>query len=86
MPETLRPTARSRTRRSVALLVLVAAFAVVAAAVGDVRPGEAQPLDLGEENSWLRIQNVGRRAATVEIEFYDDDDLERILELLLRDE
>ena len=47
----------------------VAALAI--ASLGDSGRGEAQPLDLGEENSWLRIQNVGRRAATVEIDFFD---------------
>ena len=73
MPEILRPTARSRTRYSIALAALLGATVVLAALASDARRGEAQPLDLGEENSWLRIQNVGRRAATVQIEFYDLD-------------
>ena len=62
-----------RSRRGVAALALFAALAALGAlgAFGGARPGEAQPLDLGEENSWLRVQNVGRSAATVEIEFFD---------------
>lgn len=35
------------------------------------RPLGAQSLDLGEENSWIRIQNVGSTAATVDLAFYD---------------
>ena len=31
----------------------------------------ANALSLGEENSWIRIQNVGGRAAQVDISFYD---------------
>ena len=55
-------------------LIALAAFAAAALALAalDAAPrSEAQPLDLGEENSWLRVQNVGGRAATVGIDFYD---------------
>ncbi len=53
--------------------VLLAALAMVAATVTDQGPLSAQPLDLGTENSWLRIQNVGTQSATIEIQFHDED-------------
>ena len=52
----------------VALGVLVAV-----ASLASALPGEAQRADLGEENSWLRIQNVGGHPAEIEIEFFDLD-------------
>lgn len=33
----------------------------------------SQSVDLGDENSWIRIQNVGTRPAAVEIDFYDNN-------------
>ena len=63
---------RAPLLRPRALVLMACAVAALAlASLGDSGRGEAQPLDLGEENSWLRIQNVGRRAATVEIDFFD---------------
>ena len=59
-----------RSRRGALALALLAA-ATALGAIASARPSEAQPLDLGEENSWLRVQNVGRREATVEIAFFD---------------
>jgi len=50
----------------------VVAACALAFALGGVR-SEAQPLDLGDENSWIRIQNVGVRAATVELDFHAMD-------------
>ena len=35
--------------------------------------GQAQQADLGDENSWLRIQNVGEGPASVTIDFFEDD-------------
>ena len=54
------------------LLGLAALFAValLAAAVGG-RSLRAQSVNLPVENSWVRIQNVGTRAATIQIDFYD---------------
>ena len=63
------PVRRARRAAALAALCAVAALGAVAGAA----PGAAQPADLGEENSWLRIQNVGRRAAEVEIEFFNPD-------------
>ncbi|MCY4454874.1 MAG: hypothetical protein OXC56_01025 [Chloroflexi bacterium] len=60
-----------RPRRAAGLVALgvLVAFATLAGA----RPGEAQRVDLGEENSWLRIQNVGGHPAEIEIEFFNLD-------------
>ena len=65
-------SALARGRRRAAGL---AALAVVAAlgAIAGATPGEAQRVDLGEENSWLRIQNLGGRPAGIEIEFFNLD-------------
>ena len=70
MPQSLDLRASLLRPRSVALIALVLGTLALASLDATGRSA-AQPLDLGEENSWLRIQNVGRRAATVEIEFYD---------------
>ena len=45
---------------------------LVVAALGGSSAG-ADTVDLGEENSWIRIQNVGVHAATIEVVFYDLD-------------
>ncbi len=55
------------------LVLAVAAAAVVAAAVTDAPQLGAEALELGDENSWIRIQNVGMRPATIDISFYDID-------------
>lgn len=34
-------------------------------------PLDAQSLSLGEENSWIRVQNLGGEPATVDVTFYD---------------
>ncbi len=52
---------------------LLAALAMAAATVADRGPLSAQPLDLGIENSWIRIQNVGTLPSTIEIQFHDED-------------
>ncbi len=49
---------------------MFAALSLVAFASSGSRAG-ANALDLGDENSWIRIQNVGIRAAQIEISFYD---------------
>ena len=43
------------------------------ATVGGGTRLEAQPVGLGDENSWIRIQNVGVQPAAVDIEFYGLD-------------
>jgi len=55
--------------RFVAFIALV--LAVLGALVSSDRPAESQALLLGDENSWIRIQNVGGVAASVDIQFYD---------------
>ena len=60
----------ARAPRRIALAV-IALVALALAALDAAPRGEAQPLDLGDENSWLRVQNVGGRAAEVAIDFYD---------------
>ena len=58
-------------RRAAGLAALV--LTVLLAAVAGSTPGEAQRVGLGEENSWLRIQNVGVQHAEIDIEFFDKD-------------
>ncbi|MQA01012.1 MAG: hypothetical protein GEU80_17140 [Dehalococcoidia bacterium] len=53
------------------LLAAAAVLFAVLALVIDPLPGEGQGIDLGEENSWIRIQNVGTSGGAVEIDFYD---------------
>lgn len=65
----IRDAVVSRRTASAAALAVVVLLGALAAA----RPGEAQRVDLGEENSWLRIQNVGGHPAEIEIEFFDLD-------------
>ncbi|MXZ46461.1 MAG: hypothetical protein F4Z08_05635 [Chloroflexi bacterium] len=74
------PFAWSHLRRLLAVLVSrraasIAALglAVLLGAVAGSTPGEAQRVGLGEENSWLRIQNVGIQHAEIDIEFYDKE-------------
>lgn len=54
-------------RRALALSVVV----VVAVLAAQQPPLAAQTLSLGDENSWVRIQNVGAKPATVDLTFYD---------------
>ncbi|MEZ4501818.1 MAG: hypothetical protein R3C39_04280 [Dehalococcoidia bacterium] len=63
---------RRRSRRALRVPLLLVLAGAMAFALGAVR-SEAQPLDLGDENSWIRIQNVGVRAATVDLNFYTPD-------------
>lgn len=48
-------------------------FTLVMAFGGNVPYLGATELNLGDENSWIRIQNVGIRPATIDISFYDID-------------
>ena len=50
------------------LLGLLVAVATIAA---QRPPLDAQSLSLGDENSWIRVQNVGDRGATVDVTLYD---------------
>jgi hypothetical protein len=64
----------SRTRGSPRRLAFISLLLAIAglAAVTSAHPAlEAQSLGLGEENSWVRIQNLGGAAATVDLAFYD---------------
>lgn len=70
-PVRFRLPAPPRVRSLVLLTLLAAAFAL--ASLADAPRSEADPLDLGEENSWLRVQNIGRRDASVEVQFFDLD-------------
>jgi len=67
------PSIRVRPRPSRGL-VLIALFAVaLLAAASSARSLGAQSLTLPVENSWVRIQNVGTSAATIQLDFYDQD-------------
>jgi len=45
---------------------------VALAALASSRPAlDAQALSLGDENSWIRVQNLGGQPASVEVTFYD---------------
>src|SRR5690606_10878848 len=52
------------------LLAAAAAILVLLAVAIDPRPGEGQALDLGAENSWIRIQHVGPAGGAGETDFY----------------
>lgn len=59
---------RSRSGAVLAVLLMLALGAF--AFSGDA--GVAQSVDLRDENSWLRIQNVGQTSSAIEIDFYDN--------------
>jgi hypothetical protein len=61
---------RSRGPRPRVALLAILAFAVLAVALSGATLGQAQSALLGDENSWIRIQNVGSGPAAVEIEYY----------------
>ena len=61
---------RAAPRRLTSIPVLVA-LAVLAASVSGGPSLDAQSVSLGEENSWLRVQNLGGQAATVDLTLYD---------------
>ncbi|MBM3139150.1 MAG: hypothetical protein FJZ92_02785 [Chloroflexi bacterium] len=56
-------------RAALALALTAAALAV--ALVADGRSLASQAVDRGDENSWIRIQNVGGAPANIQIDFYD---------------
>ena len=60
---------RGRRLRAVAALLLASALLGVTLSTSD--RSEAQTARLGDENSWLRIQNVGSLPATIDLNFYD---------------
>jgi hypothetical protein len=59
-----RPSRRLLVSGALGIMVLLAAL------VGTTSLG-AQSLTLPVENSWIRIQNVGTSAATIQLDFYD---------------
>jgi len=65
-----RLTAFARSRRGVAAGLLAALALGVFAIDGD--PAASQALNLGDENSWIRIQNVGTEPSNVEIDFFNN--------------
>ena len=58
---------RPRVAAGALAVLAVAAFFTTGA------PASSQVVDLGDENSWLRIQNVGSTSSAVDIDFYDED-------------
>ena len=60
---------RGRRLRMVAALLLATALVGLTLATSD--RSEAQTAKLGDENSWLRIQNVGSQPAHIDLNFYD---------------
>ncbi len=63
-----RPLHSLTPRRAAAMLLVALAFA---AAVLSPDRGVAQQARLAEENSWLRVQNVGTQPATLDLTFYN---------------
>ncbi|MDA1010291.1 MAG: hypothetical protein O2888_02315 [Chloroflexi bacterium] len=57
-----------RRRRSGVLVAMT--MAVTLAVMANDGAVESQALDLGDENSWIRVQNLGTLASAVEIDFY----------------
>lgn len=67
----MRRRVSSRRPRSLALVPLLVVAAALAALVS-AGPGlDAQSLSLGDENSWIRVQNLGGDPAMVDVTFYD---------------
>ena len=62
---------RSWAGRSRALILLLA-LSMLAVLWGGERL-RAQSVTLPVENSWIRIQNVGTKPATIQLDFYEDD-------------
>jgi hypothetical protein len=72
MRGTPRPLIAGRLSFAAALLALA-----VLAALSSRGPSlDAQALSLGDENSWVRVQNLGGQAATVALSFYDPGGVE----------
>lgn len=67
----LRTLVAGRRPRTFALSTLVVTAAALALVAGAGERGIAQQVDLGDENSWIRIQNVGEGPASVDIDFFD---------------
>ena len=67
----LRPF-RGRPVPSRTLFFLLVGVVLLAGATG-ARSLRAQSANLPVENSWIRIQNVGTSAATIQLDFYDED-------------
>lgn len=54
------------------MLVPLLIAVVALGALASMRPAlEAQSLGLGDENSWIRVQNLGGQPAKVDVTFYD---------------
>ena len=60
-----------RSLRTFAVTIALVGVAGVALVAGAGDRGEAQQIDLGDENSWIRIQNVGEGPASIDIDFFD---------------
>ena len=77
-PDRVSPFARPASPRPRLALALALVAALVAVVAPQSRGGSlrAQSLGLGDENSWVRIQNVGIQPATIELAFYDLDGAE----------
>ena len=60
-----------RHRRNLAA-GLLAVFALAVFAI-DGDPAASQALSLGDENSWIRIQNVGTSPSAIDIDFYNNN-------------
>ena len=68
----LRPI-RDRIPPPRALIALALLGLALLAAAAGARGLRAQSVALPVENSWIRIQNVGTSAATIQLDFYDRD-------------
>lgn len=69
MPGVLQRLRRVSPRVGVAaMLTVVALFAALGSDVGH---SASQSIDLGDENSWVRIQNVGNSPANIQVDYYD---------------
>jgi hypothetical protein len=68
--------ARRRPRRSVTSkrtgILAALSLAVALFVLSNDAPVQSQAVDLGDENSWIRVQNVGTAPATVEIDLFNN--------------
>ena len=69
----LRRLGRGQAGRRTLAGAALAALAAWAGVLADGGALSAQRLDLGTENSWIRIQNVGTQPSTIEISFHDEE-------------
>ncbi len=60
-----------RVSPRVGVAAMLALAVVLAALISDTSRSASQAIDLGDENSWVRVQNVGNSPANIQVDYYD---------------